>query len=139
MDVHTKEQRSYNMSQIRSENTKPELILYKILKKGGIKFKRHNPIFGKPDATLILYRVAIFIDGEFWHGKDFHSWVNKVSTFWQKKIKSNIRRDRRNDRLLRKDGWHVMHIWGRRVTHDKEDKVLLRIMNFIEKTQKIPD
>lgn len=66
MDIKTKEQRSYNMSRISSKNTKPELLLFSILKREKIRFRKHFPIAGKPDIAFPKKRIAIFINGEFW-------------------------------------------------------------------------
>lgn len=133
MDVHTKEQRSYNMSRVKSKNTGPEVILFQILKKSGYKFKRHYGLPGKPDIVFVKNRLAVFVDGEFWHGKDFDLWKDKLSSFWSRKIDDNLKRDRKNDRQLKKLGWRVIHFWGRDVVK-KADKVLLRIDKMIKKS-----
>lgn len=132
MDVHTKEQRSYNMSRVKSKNTRPEKILFLELKKAGYNFKKHYNFPGKPDVAFLGNKVAVFIDGEFWHGKDFKDWKDKITQFWLKKISDNIRRDRKNNRLLRKQGWTVIHLWGRDVVKNP-DKILSRIRKIVEK------
>jgi DNA mismatch endonuclease (patch repair protein) len=132
MDVHTKEQRSFNMSQVKSKNTKPEIQMFKILKDKGYKFKKHYRIVGQPDVAFPDLKIAVFIDGEFWHGKNFPNWKFKMSDFWQKKISSNISRDIRCDRLLRKSGWHVVHLWDKSILRSPE-KAVLRIERFIAK------
>lgn len=124
MDVHTKQQRSFNMSRVRSENTKPELVLFKELKKSGIKFKKHYPVPGKPDAVLLKEKLAIFVDGEFWHGKDFDKWKDKLSDFWATKISENIKRDKKNDFALKKLGWRIIRAWGKNV--NKKPKMIIR-------------
>lgn len=130
MDVHTKTQRSYNMSQIRSKNTKPELVLYKKLKEAGLKFKRHYPIPGKPDILFLKEKLAIFVDGEYWHGKDFRKWKDQLSNFWLNKIESNIKRDKVTRRLLQRDGWYVFSVWGRDLVREP-DKYVLKISSLI--------
>lgn len=116
MDVHTKEQRSYNMSQVKSENTKPELLIFKLLDSLGLKYEKHyRNIPGKPDIAFPEIKLAVFIEGEFWHGKGFELWKHNLSDFWLKKIGNNISRDRQNFRKLRKDGWHIIRIWGRKI------------------------
>lgn len=124
MDVHTKDQRSYNMSRVRSENTKPELVLFKKLKEEGIIFKKHYSIPGKPDAVLLKDKLAIFVDGEFWHGKNFDKWKGKLSDFWITKISETIRRDKKNDLALKKLGWSIVHAWGKNI--DKKPEVIIR-------------
>ena len=78
MDTKTKEQRSENMSRIRSTNTKPEQRLFALLGELGIPFEKHYKVEGCPDAVLLNSKTAIFVDGEFWHGKDFSKWKNNV-------------------------------------------------------------
>lgn len=124
MDVHTKEQRSYNMSRVGSKNTKPELLMFSLLKKSGYKFKKHYPVLGKPDIVFPEYKVAVFIDGEFWHGRKFDTWKSKLSQFWLRKISGNIKRDKKNTELLRRRGWHVLHLWGRGIVHNPKAALL---------------
>jgi len=85
MDVHTKEQRSYNMSQVRSKNTKPELIMFSKLEDIGLRFEKYFQTTGKPDIAFPDKKIAVFIDGEFWHGKNFEKWKNELSLFGFKK------------------------------------------------------
>lgn len=134
MDVHTKEQRSYNMSRIRSKNTKPELVLYGKLKEAGFKFKKHFPIPGKPDAVFPKEKIAIFVDGEYWHGKNFRKWKDQLSEFWLEKIGANIKRDRAIRRQLRKDGWQIFRVWGRDLVRES-DKYVLKIYSLISKSR----
>lgn len=113
MDVHTKEQRSYNMSRVKSKNTKPEILMFKMLRTSGYKFRKHYAVPGNPDIAFPKLKLAVFIDGEFWHGKNFSKWKLNLSPFWLEKISSNIKRDKHNRYLLKKEGWHVLKIWGR--------------------------
>lgn len=134
MDVHTKEQRSFNMSRVKSKDTGPEKIIFAKLKKAGFSFKKHFTIQGKPDIAFPNYKVAVFIDGEFWHGKDFVMWKDSLTAFWYEKITENIRRDRKNNRLLRFRGWHVMHLWGREIKKNP-DKSVEKLKRFIQKNR----
>lgn len=134
MDVHTKEQRSYNMSRVKSENTRPEMIMFLKLEESGVEFEKHFPIIGKPDIAFPKIKVAVFIDGEFWHGKDFYKWKNRLTPFWVKKIGENIRRDNRTMRKLRSEGWHIIHFWNKKVVR-QPDKSLNRLLKFIESVQ----
>lgn len=132
MDIVSKERRSYIMSRIRSKNTKPEKALNLLLRSNGIIFKKQYNIPGKPDFVLIPFKLAIFVDGELWHGKKYHIFRHKYNEYWQNKIEKNIRRDKRNNRNLHKLGWHVMHFWGANVIKFP-DKTIRRIEKFIEK------
>ncbi len=134
MDVHTKKQRSYNMSQVKSENTKPETVMFSKLESLGIKFERHYPIVGKPDIAFPGKKIVVFIDGEFWHGKDFDKWKNNLTPFWLKKICENIKRDDRTMRKLRSEGWHIIHFWNKKIIR-QPDKALNRLLRFIESKQ----
>lgn len=133
MDKITKKQRSINMSKIRSKNTKPEKTLFKELKKHGYIFKRHSSLPGKPDVQLTRYKTVIFVDGEYWHGKKFNNWKDKLNPFWLKKIGDNIQRDRKNNRLLKKAGWIVIHLWGRDIVKNPS-KALSGIHKIIEES-----
>lgn len=135
MDVHTKAQRSYNMSRIRSKNTKPELVLFKKLKETKLKFRRHYPIPGKPDVVFVKEKLAVFVDGEYWHGKNFGKWKDQLSEFWLKKIGTNIKRDRSLRRQLKKDGWMVFRVWGRDLIKEP-DKYVLKISSLISEKPK---
>jgi len=100
------------MAKIKSKGTKPEVAMAKILRKMKLKFRRHrNNLPGTPDFILIEYQTALFVDGDFWHGRNFKKWENRLLPYWRKKIGTNIKRDRKNFRLLQKLGWHVIRIW----------------------------
>lgn len=135
MDVHTKAQRSYNMSRVRFKNTKPELVLFKKLKEARFKFKRHYPIRGKPDAVFPKEKLAIFVDGEYWHGKNFNKWKGQLSKFWLDKIGTNIKRDKAIQRQLRKAGWRIFRAWGKDMIK-KPDRHIQRIRSLISEQQK---
>lgn len=112
MDIFTKAKRSSIMSNIKSKNTLPERLLFAELHSHGIRFRRHYKLLGKPDIAFPSAKLAVFIDGDFWHG---YNWKVKKEippkVFWQPKISSNIKRDRKVDRELSKSGWKVMRIW----------------------------
>ena len=110
------EKRSYNMSRVKSKDTKIEVSLRKALWKAGIRYrKNYKKIPGSPDIAITKHRIAIFCDGEFWHGKD---WLTKKgsiksnSEFWTEKIERNMKRDSETDRALNSIGWTVMRFWG---------------------------
>jgi DNA mismatch endonuclease (patch repair protein) len=122
MDVLTKEQRHINMSNIRSKDTKAEITLRKALWYKGIRYRKNYAILpGKPDIALTKYKIAIFCDGDFWHGKGFEhpgEQVHTNRTFWMNKLGSNIERDKEvNDQLLAQ-GWLVLRFWESDIEKD---------------------
>ncbi len=119
-DVHSKKIRSYNMSRIKGRNTKPELMLRKILFQNGVKGYRVNAkLLGKPDIVFGTHRIAVFVDGCFWHKcpKCFNIPSNNRK-FWLHKISGNTRRDKLVNKLLAKKGYRVIRIWEHEVRND---------------------
>ena len=114
-DVHSKQVRRYNMSMIRSKNTKPEMIVRRYLFSSGFRYRVNvQGIKGKPDIVFTKYRIVIFINGCFWHGhpncKIFV--LPKTNTeWWKSKIETTRKRDEKNQQLLKAEGWHVIVIW----------------------------
>lgn len=143
MDVLTTEQRSKNMRAIKNKNTKIEQLLGKSLWSLGYRYRKNNKsVFGKPDFTFKKYKIAIFCDSEYFHGKDWE--VNKLriktnSDFWVKKIESNIRRDSHVNETLTKNGWKVIRFWGMDIKKKKDIclNVVVRIIK--ERKQEIND
>ncbi len=133
MDRHSRLQRSYNMSQIKSRNTKPETIIFEMLKAKRIKFRKHYSAPGKPDIAFPKMKLAVFIDGEFWHGKDFNEWKQKISLFWLDKIGKNILRDKKNFKLLKKEGWTILRLWGKDVVRNPE-KAFFKVIKLLKKS-----
>lgn len=129
VDVLTKKQRSYNMSMIRGKNTKPEVVLRKLLSLNGIKgYRINHKLTGKPDIVFGKYKIAIFIDGCFWHKcpKCFIQPKNNKK-FWKQKINGNRERDKKVTKLLKKEGWLVIRIWEhllRKAPHKPYNRVL---------------
>src|SRR5690606_35376578 len=99
MDVHTKAQRSKNMKAIKSKGTKIEVLFGKALWAGSVRYRKNDKkVFGKPDFTVKKYKLAVFCDSEFWHGKDWETQKYRIKTnseFWIKKIERNMERDRK--------------------------------------------
>mgnify|MGYP001610348126 CR=1 FL=1 len=113
-DVHSPEQRSYNMARIRSSKTKPELKLKKVMNSLGFIFQ--PKIYGKPDFANIKEKTAVFIDGCFWHKCPKHYVKPKTnSLFWNQKINKNVLRDKKVTYELKKDGWRVIRIWEHKI------------------------
>lgn len=114
-DVHNKATRSYNMSRIKGKNTKPEMLVRKFLFSKGFRFRLHSiHLQGKPDMVLPNYKVAIFVNGCFWHGHAGCKYfvVPKTrSDYWINKITINISNDNQNIISLTQNGWKVITIW----------------------------
>ena len=111
MDVLTVAQRSYNMSMIRGSNTTPELKLKKTLKTSGFTYQPKG-VYGRPDFVNRKKKVAVFIDGCFWHGCKLHYNEPKSNiTFWKSKLKRNLERDRKVNSELKEEGFKVIRIW----------------------------
>jgi DNA mismatch endonuclease (patch repair protein) len=114
-DVHTKEQRSFNMSQIKGKDTKPEMLVRRFLHASGFRYKLHDKTLpGKPDIVLPKYKTVIFIHGCFWHGhKDCKYFVvPKTRTeWWLNKINGNIANDKKAAKALNEEGWKIIIIW----------------------------
>lgn len=119
MDNLTKKQRSYCMSRVKNRDTDLEQIIRSQLHKRGLRFRKHvSKLPGKPDIVFSSSKVAVFLDGDFWHGYRFPAWEDKVSAFWQKKIGINRDRDQKNFRNLRNSGWKVIRIWQHEIKKD---------------------
>jgi len=115
MDIFTKKQRSLVMAKVKSSGTDIELLLCEIVKPlWKIERYRKNvkSLPGKPDLVFPKSKIVIFVDGDFWHGRDFKKWKKKVPTFWKNKIESNIARDKKQNEALRKMGYRVLRFWG---------------------------
>ncbi len=111
-DVLTPRQRSYNMSRIRGQDTRPERILRKALWQAGLRYRLKSALPGKPDLTFPSARVALFVDGCFWHACPMHvSFPKGNAEFWRLKLANNVERDRRVERELDEMGWRVIRIW----------------------------
>ena len=119
MDVLTPEQRKKNMRAIKNKNTKIEELLAKALWVKGYRYRRNNKtVFGKPDFTFRKYKIAIFCDSEYFHGKDWETQKHRIKTnteFWQKKIERNIERDKKVNEELLKNNWKVIRFWGQEI------------------------
>ena len=106
-------------ARIKGKNTGPELLIGKALARKRLRFEKHPAdLPGRPDIVFRRTKVAIFIDGDFWHGWRFRLWQKKLSPKWQDKIADNRARDQRNFRKLRRLGWTVIRIWEHQVEQD---------------------
>lgn len=107
---------SKRMSHVKTKRNSAEVMIAKSLWHRGYRYRlNYKALPGSPDIALAKYRIAIFIDGEFWHGKDFEQRKNKLKNnkdYWIEKIQENIDRDLRNDKLLRQMDWYPIHFWS---------------------------
>jgi DNA mismatch endonuclease (patch repair protein) len=137
-DFLTKKQRSVLMSKIRSKDTKPELEMARLLSAAGIGFERHvKGLPGTPDFVINGRRLAVFVSGTFWHGRNFEEWSYKLKPYWLDKISGNIRRDKRVDARLRRLGYGIIHVWEDDVFKRKE-KCVSRVLRKINGNETFP-
>lgn len=129
VDIFTPEKRSWVMSRIRGTNTKIDLKMKKTLEENKIKFEMYPKMFGNPDFVLKNKKIIIFCDGDFWHGYRYHEKKRPAKKFWRDKIETNMRRDRRITRKLRRDGWSVLRFWE----HDIEKRMDVCINRILKK------
>ena len=129
MDRLTKEQRHKNMKNIRSKDTSIELKLRKELWRRGYRYrKNYTELPGKPDIVLTKYKIAIFCDSEFFHGKDWDALRTRLkrgnnSQYWIRKIERNIERDDEINKQLLFEGWTVVRFWGKEITQNVDECV----------------
>ena len=129
MDVLTPEQRRKNMQHIKSKDTAIEITLRKALWKKGYRYrKNYKKLPGKPDIVLTKYKIAIFCDSEFFHGKDWEIKRPKLlksdnSEYWISKIERNMERDRQNEQQLLFLGWTVIRFWGKEILKNTNECV----------------
>lgn len=128
--------RSNIMRKIRSDKTSPEIILQKLLRSKGIKFRRNfRALPGKPDIAILSKKVAIFVDGEFWHGYRWQEKKSKIRAnreYWVPKIEKNILRDKQNNKKLKNEGWKVLRFWQQQIIKDP-----LKCLEKIRKTSNV--
>ncbi|MCR5603485.1 MAG: very short patch repair endonuclease [Lachnospiraceae bacterium] len=124
-----------NMSAIHGKDTSIEIVLRKAIWDKGYRYrKNYKALPGKPDIVMTKYKIAIFCDSEFFHGKDWDKLRQRLekgknSGYWVKKIERNMERDIETDRLLRFEGWTVIHFWGKDILNNVDE-----CMQVIEET-----
>lgn len=132
----TTEQRSKIMQKIRSVGTKPEIFFRKRLRAEGIRFNKNNKnLPGKPDIAIPKSKIAVFIDGEFWHGYKWDAKKKKIKAnrdYWIPKIERNIARDKKYTAELKKVGWAVIRFWDFEI-NKKPEKCLNKVMKALYK------
>lgn len=121
------------MSRIRSKNTRVEILVFRELRKSKIYFQKHyKRVIGNPDIALPRKKKAVFIDGDFWHGYQFSKQKKRLpKKYWQGKIESNIKRDRRVKARLKREGWQVLRIWEHEILKNF-DKAINKIIIFLK-------
>ena len=128
MDNLNKAQRHKNMQRIRAMDTKAEVLLRKALWKNGIHYrKNYKDLPGKPDIAITKYRIAIFVDGDFWHARGHKKapgeQIRTNREFWIKKLKRNVERDRDVNDALLEQGWLVLRYWESDILKNTENCV----------------
>jgi DNA mismatch endonuclease (patch repair protein) len=139
-DVLNKLQRSYCMAQIRAKNTAPELKLRRAAWSLGLRYRLHRRI-GKtrPDLVFIGAKVAVFVDGCFWHCCPLHRVMPKNNReFWQKKLGRNVQRDAEDTQALTAAGWHVLRFWEHEVEESAE-ACARKIAKYMKRARKAGD
>jgi DNA mismatch endonuclease, patch repair protein len=134
-DVFTKTKRSEVMSRIRgSGNKDTELALIRLFRANGITgWRRHRQVFGKPDFVFPRLRVAVFVDGCFWHSCPQHATKPKNNAvFWEKKFAANKSRDQLVCRTLRKAAWRVLRIWEHELRPRNQNRCVKRLRRVID-------
>lgn len=135
-DILTKEKRSWNMSRIRSEDTKPEIAVRQVLHGMGYRFRLHNQnLPGKPDIILPKHKTVIFVHGCFWHRhlgcKYAYNPKSRVE-FWRKKFEANVKRDKAVTKELSQLGWKQIVLWECRIKN--KDQITKKLKSLIGET-----
>lgn len=131
----TEEQRSYNMSRIKGKDTSIERILSRALWRRGLRFRKNSSsVYGHPDISIKKYRIAIFCDGDFWHGYDWENRKNSIKShrdYWIPKIERNIKKDVEVNHVLHGMGYTVIRLWEHEIRKDADDAadMIMRIVN----------
>jgi DNA mismatch endonuclease (patch repair protein) len=133
-DVHSKKQRSHNMSCIKSRDTKPELIIRKWLWANGFRYRLHyKKLPGKPDIVFPGKAKVILVHGCFWHKHSckYFKWPQNNTIFWKKKINDNVDRDRKNLIDLKSLGWSILVVWECETKKSNQLKTFEKIHKFL--------
>ena len=135
MDVLTRKQRHKSMIGNKGNDTKPEILLRKALWHRGIRYRKNwRKLTGCPDIVLTRQKIAIFVDGDFWHARGYQdrpgSQIETNQSYWQKKLARNVERDREVNDQLTEQGWLVLRFWESNIKKDL-DSVLAEILSYI--------
>ncbi len=139
VDVHEPEVRSYNMSQVKGKNTKPEMLVRKFLHSNGFRYRLHvKDLPGKPDLVLPKYNSVIFVHGCFWHAHEDCEYFKMPKTrtkWWKEKLYGNKKRDKKNVKELKDSGWKVLIVWECELKQDKQEERLKKLIQKLEKNE----
>ena len=134
-DRMSKEIRSGLMGKIRGKDTKPELAMLQLMRASGLRPKRHlRGVPGSPDFAFPRLQVAVFVDGNFWHGWRYPQWRHKLKPFWQAKIERNRQRDQSNFRKFRYRGWIVVRVWDHQIMK-RPDAAITKVNTALERAR----
>ena len=141
MDVHTRENRSYNMSQIKGKNTKPEETIRKYLLGRGLRYRKNDKrLPGHPDIVLPKYKTVVLVNGCFWHvheGCKYFKWPKSNVEFWKNKLTENRRRDVVKIQALKELDWKVIVVWECELKGDNQTTRLNKLyLEIIQREQK---
>lgn len=135
MDLLSTEKRSWNMSRIRSKNTKPEIVLRKVLHKMGFRYRLYDKkLPGSPDLVFSKHKTVIFVHGCFWHrhGCKQTTMPSTREEFWKAKFEANVERDKMNIQSLHANGWRVMVVWECELKNATKTDLFQKIRNFLQ-------
>lgn len=136
------------MSKVKLKGGKAETLLAKALWHHGYRYRKNDKrLPGSPDIAILRHRIAIFVDGEFWHGQNWEERKKKLKSnreYWIEKIEENMARDIRNDRLLTQEGWTPVHFWEKEVIKklpecvaEIEDVILAQMIDSADDTDPV--
>lgn len=135
-DVHSPEVRSYNMSQIKGKDSKPEMVIRSYLHTNGFRFRLHDSSLpGKPDIVLPMHKTVIQVNGCFWHGHNGCKYyvIPKTRTdWWMAKINKTIENDSKNNKELKNLGWEVITIWECELKPNMREETLLDLVEILK-------
>ncbi len=127
--------RSYNMSQIRGKDTKPEETVRKYLHKHGYRYRKNDPrLPGKPDIVLPKYKTVVFVNGCFWHKHEdckYFVWPKTNQEFWRNKIQGNAERDQRQQQELQTLGWTVIVLWECELKRNRFEETMANVERIL--------
>ena len=140
MDIFTKEQRRKNMQHIHAKDTRAEVMLRKTLWQKGVRFRKNFRLLpGTPDIAITKYRIAIFVDGDFWHAHGHEEnpgeQIQTNKSFWTKKLKRNVERDKEVNEALLERGWIVLRFWESDIKRNLS-KCVEEIMQYLPRPVK---
>lgn len=139
VDKVSKETRSYNMSQIKGKDTKPEIIVRRYLFSKGLRYRKNDKRYpGSPDIVLPKYNTIVFVHGCFWHlhnGCKYAKIPKSNVDFWKNKLYGNKERDKRNQNILEEMGWNVITVWECQLKKDRQEQTLKKLLAQIKREQ----